>query len=69
MQEVQTKGGDRLPRYFCAPMVKWPTIRIIVVVATKKGWSIKHLEIKTAFLNGDLEEHVHMEIPQASSFG
>lgn len=50
-------------------MVKWPTIRIIVVVATKKGWSIKYLDIKTAFLNGDLEEHVHMEIPQASSFG
>lgn len=50
-------------------MVKWPTIRIIVVVATKKGWNIKHLDIKTAFLNGDLEEHVHVEIPEASSFG
>lgn len=50
-------------------MVKWPTIRIIVVVATKKRWSIKHLDIRIAFLNGDLEEHVHMEIPQASSFG
>ena len=45
-------------------MVKWTKIRTIVAMASKKGWKIKHLDMKTTILNGDLDVEVFMEIPQ-----
>nr|GEX86440.1 hypothetical protein [Tanacetum cinerariifolium] len=29
------------------------TIRLLIALATEKGWKIHHLDVKTAFLNGD----------------
>jgi hypothetical protein len=42
------------------PIVKWPTIFIVVVITSKNQWAIKHLEVKTTFLKGDLEKQVFM---------
>ena len=35
-----------------------------MVVPTRQEWSLKHLNVKIVFLNGDRDEVVHMEIPQ-----
>lgn len=45
-------------------MVKWTKFRILVAMASKEGWKIKHLDIKTTFLNEDSDVEVFMEISQ-----
>jgi hypothetical protein len=32
-----------------APIVKWVTMRMVVVLAVQHNWSIKHLDVKTTF--------------------
>ena len=39
-------------------------IRSIMVVAAKMGWKLHQMDIKTAFLNGLVEEEVYVEQPQ-----
>ena len=46
-----------------APVVKWVTIRNMVSIA-KQGWKLHHMDVKTAFLHGDLEEEVYISQPQ-----
>ena len=33
-------------------------------MATQKDWEFRQIDVKTAYLNGDLEEEVFMEVPQ-----
>ncbi|PHT43059.1 hypothetical protein CQW23_17084 [Capsicum baccatum] len=40
------------------------TIRIVISVATSKGWDIFHMDVSNVFLQGDLYEKVHMSLPQ-----
>ena len=37
------------------------TIRLVVALAAQRGWSIYQLDVKSAFLYGDLNEEVFME--------
>ncbi|RVW94907.1 Retrovirus-related Pol polyprotein from transposon RE1 [Vitis vinifera] len=46
-----------------APIAKLNTIRILLSLAVNQDWCLQQLDIKNAFLNGDLEEEVYMEIP------
>ncbi|RVW87243.1 Retrovirus-related Pol polyprotein from transposon RE1 [Vitis vinifera] len=46
-----------------APVAKLNTIRILLSLAVNQNWCLQQLDIKNAFLNGDLEEEVYMEIP------
>ncbi|RVW25301.1 Retrovirus-related Pol polyprotein from transposon RE1 [Vitis vinifera] len=48
-----------------APIAKLNTIRILLSLAVNQDWCLQQLDIKNAFLNGDLEEEVYMEIPPA----
>jgi hypothetical protein len=43
-----------------APIVKWSTIHAIVVVAIHEDSEIIHMDVKTIFLNGDLNKEVYM---------
>jgi hypothetical protein len=36
------------------------TIRTLIVVALVRQWHISHLDVKNAFLNGDIQEKVYM---------
>jgi hypothetical protein len=46
-----------------AQIVKLDTIRLIITTTVQHRWKIYQLDVKIAFLNGFLEEEVHIEQP------
>jgi hypothetical protein len=46
-----------------SPVVKPVTIRTVLSLAVARGWSIRQLDIKNAFLHGLLDEPVFMQQP------
>jgi len=57
----QTEGVDYFETY--APVVKSQSLRTILALAASSKWQIHQMDVKTAFLNGDLQETVFMELP------
>ena len=47
-----------------SPTAKWATIRTLLSLAAQKGWKVHQMDVKTAFLNGDLKENVFMSQPE-----
>ncbi|CAL2225682.1 unnamed protein product [Prunus armeniaca] len=47
-----------------APVARLDTIRALVALAAQKKWKIYQLDVKSAFLNGELEEEIYVEQPQ-----
>jgi hypothetical protein len=46
-----------------APVARWDTIKVILAITASKGWSVYQLDVKSAFLHGDLMENVYVEQP------
>ncbi|RDY00251.1 hypothetical protein CR513_16591, partial [Mucuna pruriens] len=46
-----------------APVARMETIRLLISIAAQMGWRIFQLDVKSAFLNGYLEENVYVEQP------
>ena len=44
-----------------AAVARFTTIRCILAMTAANGWELHQMVVKTAFLNGDLEEKVYME--------
>ena len=40
------------------------TIRTVLAIAAKKKWHVYQMDVKSAILNGYLEEEVYVEQPQ-----
>jgi len=47
-----------------APVARIDTVKLILALAANRGWKVHHLDVKTAFLNGDLEEEVYVVQPE-----
>jgi len=58
----QQEGIDFEETY--AVVAKLNTIRLLVALATKHNWRIHQLDVKSAFLNGDLKEEVYLVHPE-----
>ena len=59
---VQQEGIDYEETF--APVAKMTTVRVVLVVATHHGWPVAQMDVKSAFLNGILEEEVYVQQPQ-----
>ena len=43
-----------------APMAKMDSIRLILAIAASKQWEVHHMDVKSAFLHGNLHEDIYM---------
>ncbi|KAL0407798.1 UNVERIFIED_CONTAM: Retrovirus-related Pol polyprotein from transposon TNT 1-94 [Sesamum radiatum] len=59
---TQKEGIDYFDTY--SPVTKIATIRTLVAISAINGLMIHQMDVKTAFLNGDLEEEIYMEQPE-----
>jgi hypothetical protein len=41
-----------------APVARLEIVRVLLAYAANEGWSVHHMDVKSAFLNGDLLEEV-----------
>ena len=46
-----------------APVARIETVRLLIALAAQKGWQVHHMDVKSAFLNGDLREEVYVQQP------
>jgi hypothetical protein len=57
------KEGEDYDETF-APVARYTSIIAIMSLVASMGWSLHQMDVKTAFLNGAIEEEVYIEQPQ-----
>ena len=58
---TQVEGIDFKETF--APVAKMDTIRLVLAIAAARKMSIHQMDVKTAFLNGDIDEDIYMRQP------
>ncbi|VVT44812.1 uncharacterized protein SAPINGB_P000542 [Magnusiomyces paraingens] len=58
----QVEGIDYTETF--APVVRYETVRIVLAIAAQFGFQVHHMDVETAFLNGDLKEDIYMRQPK-----
>ena len=58
---TQTYGVDYQETF--APVAKMNIVRILLSLAAHYNWQLLHYDVKNAFLHGDLDEEIYMNIP------
>jgi reverse transcriptase-like protein len=59
---LQRHGVDFMDTY--APTASLAAFRLLVAIAIFNGWSMRNLDIITAFLYGDIDSEVYMGVPE-----
>ncbi|GBE87024.1 hypothetical protein SCP_1002700 [Sparassis crispa] len=63
----QIPGMDFLETF--APVVRLESIRAILALAVVNNWEIGQMDVKGAYLNGDLQEEIYMRQPEGFDDG
>ena len=58
----QKKGVDYFDTY--SPVTRITSIRMLIAIVALHNLEIYQMEVKTAFLNGELNEEIYMEQPE-----
>ena len=61
----QTEGLNYFDTY--SPITRINSIRMVLVIVALKNLEVHQMDVKTTFLNGDLEEEIYMEQPEGFS--
>lgn len=51
-----------------APVAKMTIVRMVISIVASQSWSIYQMDVKNAFLYGDLKEEIYMVLPPGLSF-
>ena len=49
-----------------SPVLQPALLRSLMAIAAKENWEIDQVDVKTAFLYGDLEEEIYLKLPDGS---
>ncbi|KAG5463117.1 MAG: reverse transcriptase (RNA-dependent DNA polymerase)-domain-containing protein, partial [Olpidium bornovanus] len=63
----QTRGVDYHETF--SPVVSVAALRMIIAMATAKGWTIRQRDVVLAYLNGKLQEEIYLEQPEEFKHG
>jgi hypothetical protein len=65
---IVAKGFSQCPGFdynkTFSPVVRYETLHILLAWSVLKNWDIEALDVKTAFLYGDLDEEIYMQQPE-----
>ena len=62
LQKVLHEYGIAYEETF-APVARISSVRVLLAVAVTNKWDIFQMDVKNAFLNGDLSEEIYMQPP------
>ena len=58
---TQKEGEDFFDTY--SPVARLTTIRVLLSLTASYGLIVHQMDVKTAFLNGELEEEIYIDQP------
>ena len=59
---TQVEGVDYKETF--APVVRYTSLRLLLAIANQRDMEVHQMDVKTAFLYGELEEEIYMKQPQ-----
>ena len=66
------KGFTQIPgqdfTFTFAPVARWDSIRVLLCIAATDDLELRQLDVKTAYLNGPLDEEIYMKAPDGFNF-